>query len=80
VNYDAHIYTCAFSVLVYVILASYISIHDYFLPENEFTNLLSPYILMVHATVASNSTYVDDDDGRRLIMIYMVQEAPTKTS
>lgn len=51
-------YLYFFSVL-YVILASYISIHDYLLPENELTNLFSPYILMVHATVASNSTYAD---------------------
>lgn len=54
------LYLCFFSVLVY--LASH-SNHDYFPSENESTSLFSPYALMVHATVADNSTDIEYDGG-----------------
>jgi len=56
------LYLCVFSVLVSI--SGYVShtILDYFPSESEITNSLSPYVMIVQATVTSNNTSNSNDD------------------
>ena len=59
----SHLCLCIFSILAFTTALASHSIHDHSHPGNEFTNLLSPNVSVVHATVASNSTHADNDDS-----------------
>jgi alcohol dehydrogenase (cytochrome c) len=48
------LYFCIFSVLVFVTIHASHSIPNHFQPGSMFTNLLAPYVVIVHATVTGN--------------------------
>jgi alcohol dehydrogenase (cytochrome c) len=56
------LYLCIFSVLVFITIDASHPILDYFLSESKFTNSLSPYVMIVHATVTGNNTSNSNDD------------------
>jgi alcohol dehydrogenase (cytochrome c) len=56
------VYLCIFSLLVFITLYASHSILDYFLTENKYTNSLSPFLMIVHATVTGNNTSQSNDD------------------